>query len=436
MLNHTTVNTYNFCVVAFVAIGTIATAYGLAIIGSTVGQPNFYTYFNLAPTREPGDDYTSNIIAALNSVNSGGAIVFCIFTTIMIGCVVLILGGSLYSRAIHLAMFIVGRGVGGIGSRILACVDLYIHAHLTHKNLTGWLGYTCSFMFPLAFQCVPPIILLLGYRFVPYSPPWLLSQGRRKEAFTIVCDLHKTKADSQNVRAREEFYLIERQYERSLIGFLLMFGNQFLGLDESGSMSLLLNTYWTSIICIGNVWTAFYIDRFGRRTLLLIGSTRTICTAICLCALSATYLGTANTAGLKAAILFCFLYIFWFYFFVDATQYVQNVFRYISEIFPNHLRSAGITLGLSLFCLASEVTLVAAPVAIATISVCYIAAVYFLFPETKGRTLEEIGALYGDTHIQTIHEKAYEEAENSSYNDEVVDREKTKVLQLENTTSE
>jgi hypothetical protein len=49
------VNPYNLSVVIFVALGTISTAYGLAIIGSTVGQPNFYTYFKLAAAGEPGN---------------------------------------------------------------------------------------------------------------------------------------------------------------------------------------------------------------------------------------------------------------------------------------------------------------------------------------------------------------------------------------------
>lgn len=64
-----------------------------------------------------------------------------------------------------------------------------------------------------------------------------------------MCNLHKTKADPENIKAREEFYLIEKQYEldaslptglvelfrtkpnrkRALTAFLLMFGNQFLG---------------------------------------------------------------------------------------------------------------------------------------------------------------------------------------------------------------
>jgi hypothetical protein len=38
--NKHVVNTYNLLVVIFVALGTLSTAYGLAIIGSTVGQPN------------------------------------------------------------------------------------------------------------------------------------------------------------------------------------------------------------------------------------------------------------------------------------------------------------------------------------------------------------------------------------------------------------
>lgn len=32
-------------------------------------------------------------------------------------------------------------------------------------------------------------------------------------------------------------------------------------------------------------------------------------------------------------------------------------------------------------------------------TVIYIPIIYFLFPETKGRTLEELGELFGDKHI-------------------------------------
>jgi MFS family permease len=112
-------------VVVFAGIGTISTAYGLAIIGSTVGQPNFYTYFSLTPQGSPGYNHTTKMIAALNGVNSAGAMLGCGFHiwssekfgrkwTMIIGSTILVVGGALCSGAIDLAMFIVGRGIAGM----------------------------------------------------------------------------------------------------------------------------------------------------------------------------------------------------------------------------------------------------------------------------------------------------------------------------------
>jgi MFS family permease len=187
---------------------------------------------------------------------------------------------------------------------------------------------------------------------------------------------------------------------RSLIAAIMMWGDQFLGifvltnygvliyasLGLQGFRPLLLNACWTTFTIIGNIWTALYIDRWGRRTFLLIGATGVTVSLVFLCALTAKYLNTTNTAGLNAAVFFIWFFILWWCFFVDATQYV-----YVSEIWPNHLRSQGTAWGLAFFYLASEITLVAAPVALNSIgwrfylvlivpSVCYIAPIWFLFP--------------------------------------------------------
>ncbi|KAK3672438.1 hypothetical protein LTR78_007745 [Recurvomyces mirabilis] len=474
------VNTYNLLVVVFVALGTLATAYGLAVIGSTVGQPSFYTYFNLATQGEPGYAHTSNIIGALNGVNSAGAILGCLTSawtadkygrrrTIQLGCAILILGGALCSGAANIGMFLAGRVIAGMGAGILAVVVPMYQSEVSTAetrgamtcvtgimyafgySLSGWVGFGCYFFppdsvhatfgwrFPLALQCLPPLIVLAGSNFIPYSPRWLLGQDRREEAFEVVQHLHASRGDPDHIAARQEFYLMEKQFDldkqykprfleifrtkanrrRSLVATILMAGDQFLGifvmtnygvliyasLGLTGFKPLLLNACWTTFTIIGNIWTALYVDRYGRKTFLLIGTCGVTTAMIFLCALTATYLGTTNTAGLNAAVFFVWFFILWWCFFIDATQYV-----YVSEIWPNNLRSQGTALGIAMFYLASEVTLVAAPPALDKIgwrfylvlicpSICYIIAIWFLFPETKGRTLEEIGTLFGDEHV-------------------------------------
>ena len=117
-------NTFNLLVVIYAAFGSTACSYGLAVIGSTIGQPTFYTGLNMAPPGTPGYAESANLISAYNGVNSAGAIVGAAFVawyanwagrkrSIQLGALVQIIGAALSAGSISPAMFIVARLITG-----------------------------------------------------------------------------------------------------------------------------------------------------------------------------------------------------------------------------------------------------------------------------------------------------------------------------------
>lgn len=88
---------------------------------------------------------------------------------------------------------------------------------------------------------------------------------------------------------------------------------------------------------------------------------------------------------------------------LDATSYI-----YASEIFPTPARAKGLSISLSGLFTACIIFLSAAPTAVAAVGWKYylvfviftammIVFVYLYFPETTKKTLEELGAVFGDT---------------------------------------
>lgn len=130
-------------------------------------------------------------------------------------------------------------------------------------TLSAWIGFGMYFItssgstssvpwrFPIAFQMFPALLLLAGSPWLPFSPRWLMMQGRENESHEVIKRLHRTKGDPHDTLARKEFYQMKKQVEhdrqikattsrfeifktapnrrRALVGFLLMWNNQFTG---------------------------------------------------------------------------------------------------------------------------------------------------------------------------------------------------------------
>lgn len=339
--------------------------------------------------------------------------------------------------------------------------------------LSGWINFgtyyagikdpksSFAWRFPLAVQLLPALLLFFGSPLLPQSPRWLIEKERPEEALKVLKRLHAKKQDDGDIDeyAKREFVQMSKQIEfdtsvqrelgrfailktaanrkRVYLGAGLLWGCQFMGLTVigtygvlvysslglTGSIPLLLQGVWVTISLPGNLFTALFVDKVGRRTLLLTGAAAILMCQVILCALEAKYLGTSNKAGQDASVFFIFLMILIWSTCMDATQFV-----YLSEIFPSHLRAQGQAVGMVSWMLSGIILLVAAPIAMdhihwrfLLINICctvvFIACLYFFYPETARLSIEDINALFGDTVV--LRFEGATEKELDLYNQEI-----------------
>jgi sugar porter (SP) family MFS transporter len=274
-----------------------------------------------------------------------------------------------------------------------------------------------SWRLMLGIQAIPSVLFVFCLRFVPESPRWLIMKGQVAKALDIFKRINPDTADKivveilETEREKKESLgrdpLFSRQYKTPvMLAVLFAVFNQVSGINAIiyyaprifAMTGLGTNASLLSTIGIGVINFAFtllavnFIDRVGRRRLMLIGSVGLIAT---LGTVSFSfYAGHFNGWSVPVSL---FVYIAFFAFSQGAVIWV-----FISEIFPNAARAKGQTLGSATHWIMAAIIAFSFPVLTEkvgggntflffSVMMCLqLIFVWRVMPETKGQSLEQI----------------------------------------------
>lgn len=289
--------------------------------------------------------------------------------------------------------------------------------------------------FPLAFQCIPAIILLGGVWSLQESPRWLMEQDRHEEALAVLHKLHDNAAGSNKAFVELEFREIrdvivadrsvtkiswssifrKPSWRRRLllgcgvqafgplsgINVINYYGPRIYNIlsinNQTSLMIIGISGAFSIIYCTIGLWA---LEKVGRIKPLIV-SAAGCAAALLVNSVLSQYLVGASAAQLRAMVAMNFV----FSLFYTPTGIISWV--YPAEIFPVDIRAKGNSISTFTNWTINLVFAQITPVALTAIGFKYfyvffvlglIAAVcYTLFyPETKGRTLEQMDELFGD----------------------------------------
>jgi len=267
----------------------------------------------------------------------------------------------------------------------------------------------------LGVQALPSLIFLISILYVPESPRWLImKKGKVQEAKEILEIIDPSTSEetllailnaNEDAAEKPKAKLISAKY-KSPVGLAILFAvfNQVSGINAIIYYSprifemtgLGAKAAFLSSAGIGFVNFAFtllainFIDRFGRRTLMAIGSVGVIVTL----GLVARAFFIQDFSGVP---IFLFVYIAFFAFSQGAVIWV-----FISEIFPNEVRASGQALGSFTHWFMAAIIAFSFPIIseyfgggatfsfFAIMMILQLIFVWRIMPETKGTSLEGI----------------------------------------------
>lgn len=214
---------------------------------------------------------------------------------------------------------------------------------------------------------IPALILLTGMSFMPETPRWLMSRGREAESKDVLSQIEPAESvEITYAQMKEEINKDKKASSRwkdlfqpwlttpIIIGIGIMFFQQFVGINTviyyspkiflmagfDGAVSAIWAAVGVGIVnVIFTIISVYFVDRLGRRKLYFTGLAGIILSLVCLstCFLQMNQMGET---GKWMAIIFVFFYVAFYAISIGPLGWLI-----VSEIFPQHVRGLGASLG-------------------------------------------------------------------------------------------
>lgn len=330
-----------------------------------------------------------------------------------------VLGGLAIGVASVLApLYIAEISPARIRGRLVAMNQMAIVSGILLSYLANWglsfLG-SGSWRYMFAVAAIPALVFFIALFFVPESPRWLMERGREAEARQVLERATGVREATVAIDALKEMITIESGtfselfkpgIRRALglaivlaimqqwagVNTVLFYGSKILS-DQVGATSALganvligLINFVCTVIALG------LIDRLGRKALLIFSAAAM---AVSHVILALCFLRTNPPAALiVGAMLLCVA--------AFAVGLGPGVWVVLSEIFPTRIRGRAMavaTVALWVACTVLTMTFLTLSRTLGRTGafliyggMCAFTAlfVFFVVPETRGKTLEEI----------------------------------------------